>query len=335
MWATILPELSAQAWTLVDTIADAVRVAVAFDGRMVKSVRGNTEYITTGDPWVFWIDSLGVLRGKLLGGDPVVLAESNATAVAAVRGHQSEDGGFDQGLILFFLLDGVLYYRAYIDGVWTDGQPADAGPEETWTDITASRTWDYRIAVQMVNAAGRVVELFTRTEGIAKQNVEHLEISKIEADAARIPVTYHATDEIERVEIADITASGELPWGATDNTVTRVENVDNGSGDWGRIIEVEVLHPWYSVPTVQLRDIDADQVIPIESVTLTAGVLTVEISLTLEYGINAVEGDIEVTLTDGVNEAGIEYDLMEVDFTPTNLDPPVMDPPEVEAIWNE
>lgn len=335
LWANLTPELPQMTWATIDTISDAPRVAVAFDGRMVKSVRGTSEFITVGEPWVFWIDSLGVLRGKQYGSEPVVLAESNATAVAAVRGHRSESAGFDQGLIVFFLLDGVLYYRSLIDGEWTDGHPAGFGPSGTWVDLTASRTWVYRIVVQLVDASGRVVELITRTEGIAKQNTEHLEVTDVKATAARVPVTYYDTDDAEHIEVADIAVTGALPWGATENTVTRAENVNDGAGDWGRYIEVEVEHPWYTTPTVLLEDVSAAQVIPQDGVTLTAGVLTIEVSRTLEYGINGVTGDVRITLTNGTNEAGIAYDQMVVTFAPTNLVPPVMNPPELEDLWNE
>jgi hypothetical protein len=70
-----------------------------------------------------------------------------------------------------------------------------------YVKIAASRTWDYRIALQVQAADGTLYELFTQFAGIGKQNVEHLEVTDIGAEAEIIEVAYHDMKEDENVEL--------------------------------------------------------------------------------------------------------------------------------------
>lgn len=337
-YSTQTADISQHMWYLLQTIPNVQDITICFDGIMKKNIRQRIEFVTVGAmPYVIWTTSSGEMYAQVVGDDTtrVILATENVSAVAAVRGYKSELAGLDQGLIVFFLLAGSLYFRTLISGVWEDGQPVNFGPSGTWVDLAANRTWDYRLVVQMQDSSGRVVELITRTEGIAKQNTEHIELTNIRTDANRIGVTYRDTDDAEHIELGDISVSAALPWGATTNSVTRIANVNNGSGDWGRFIEIEVEYPWYSLPAIVLEDVNTSQIIPQEGMILTDGVLSIEISHTLEFGINAVLGDIRTTISGGTNEAGIVYDQMVTTFTPTNLVPPIMNPPELEDLWNE
>jgi hypothetical protein len=233
LYATQTPVITDYVWTTVETIPDATDIATAFDGRMIKNIRGNIAFKTIDlNPWVFWIDAAGLLYGKLLGDDStqVTLANANASAVTAVRGIQSDIADFDQGLLVFFILAGSIHYRTFRNGIWEDAAPINFGPSVTWVDISASRTWDYRIVLQAKDNSGNIYELFTQTEGIAKQNVERIEITDITAEGESIPVTYFDTSEDERIEVTDITATGEIIYGLSP-VPTAVGNVEDTSDE--------------------------------------------------------------------------------------------------------
>jgi hypothetical protein len=101
--------------------------------------------------------------------------------VFAVRGTWSEVGGFDFGLLAFFVLAGNVYYRQLIDGEWYDAVPVDFGAAGPFERICAMRTWDYRVVLQALDTSGVAHTKVSQYQGIGKQNVEHLEITDITA----------------------------------------------------------------------------------------------------------------------------------------------------------
>lgn len=194
----------------------ASKVAIAFDGTMPKTVKGVYEFLTEDKPWVFWINS-GALYGKKLGDTAsVILAESNATAVTATRAMWSEVSGFDFGLCVFFILSDAVYYRQLIDGIWYDAAPVPVASLPTladgvtWVQIDASRTWDYRVVLQLVDSTGKMYEVYTQYGGIGSKNAEHIEIKDISADGTLTEIKYHDTSNAEHIEISNITAVGKL-----------------------------------------------------------------------------------------------------------------------------
>lgn len=238
--------MSNHVWINIETIPDAIDIAVTFDGTMVKNLRNRIEFKTTDStPWVFWIDSAGSLYGKLIGEDitTITLANVNASAVTAIRGIQLDVADDDQGLLVFFILDGSIYYRQGRAGIWENALPLNFGPAVTWADISVSRTWDYRIVLQAKASDGNVYESFTQYEGIAKQNVERLEIRDITAVGEPIEVTYIDTkEEDERIEINNISGSGQIIYGLSPVPVSCV-NVNDGTGEWGKYIDLEFDYP--------------------------------------------------------------------------------------------
>ena len=234
--------MKAHVWTDSGFSETASAIALEFDGTMPKDRKGRVEFVTELQPWVFWING-GVVYGQIIGtGSTVTLATANATDVFAVRGVHSEVGGFDFGLVLFMVIAGQLYYRQLIDGVWMDAEIVSlvggmSLSALTITSVAAMRTWDYRLVVQIRVTNGEMYELVTQYMGIGKQNVEHIEITNVDAKGEIIPIKFHDTSECEHVEISDVIADGKLRRDIAPVPIA-VENINNGTGNWATLIQV-------------------------------------------------------------------------------------------------
>ena len=245
VYADQVAVMSSHVWVNAGTLPDAVDIAVAFDGKMVKTLRNRIEFKTIDPmPWVFWVDSAGILYGKNLGDDTsqATLATANASAVSAIYGMQSDVADFDQGMLVFFILDGDIYYRQYQAGVWGGAVPVNFGPDANWVDIAASRTWDYRIVLQAQSSDGNIYELFTQHAGIAKQNVERINLNNILSAGKMADVTYTDTREDERIDVSDIAAVSQVIYGLSPVPVS-CANINDRSGDWGKCIEAAFDYP--------------------------------------------------------------------------------------------
>lgn len=220
----------------------ATAIAVAYDGSMPKADNGNVEFVTEQTPWVFWVDD-SVLYGRKLYSDEsvVILAETNCTDVSAVRAMHSTVGSFDFGLVIFFILNGQLFYRQLINGEWTDAETVGFGPSGvTWKEIAAFRTWDYRIGVQAKATSGDIYELFTQFMGIGKQNVEHIQID-VEPKVKHVTIDYADTKDDEYIETA-VSISGMRTYGLSSVPIS-VRNVNDGTGNYGTTILIELDYP--------------------------------------------------------------------------------------------
>lgn len=316
---------------------------LCFDGTMPKAPNGYVEFKTDQLPWVFWVLD-NVLYGRKMGDtdEPFVLAEANCSAVSAVRAMWSTTGGFDFGLVVFFLLNGQLYYRQLIDGVWMDAEVVSFGPDGvTWEALAAFRTWDYRIGVQLKSTDGAFYEMFTQFMGIGKQNTEHVEVRNVHVNSHITEVKYTDTEEIEHVELSEVIAGA--PYGglySLDMPIfTNAYNTQNEVGDWGTIVVVvfsnHVVADQVRSNYLQFALVDSwgAAYYPTEA-TLGPDGKTV----TLQFmDFNPAYGECEIRYMPGTiySMATILVEATSTKFTPQNLNPPDIPQPEVESIWNE
>ena len=315
---------------------NASAISIAYDGTMPKDDQGKVEFVTESQPWVFWVDS-GVLYARKMGtADTITLAQANCTDVSAIRAMWSEVGGFDFGLVVFFILSGTIYYRQYIDGVWMDAETVTFGPSSvTWTSIAAFRTWDYRVGVQGKTSDNVLYELFTQFMGIGKQNVEHLELTGLEVDSERIKVTYHDAELVEHVGVSDISGSGVKTYGLTSIPLS-VYNIDNGGGNYGLIVVCAIDYPVTNVTgnDTQFTLTDANNVVWTSTGVAVDG--TGKIFTVTFPDFNAATGECSLSYIQGTIQcAVVALAAFSISFTPTGLIPPIVDPPALEAIWNE
>lgn len=340
--AAVKTKMSNHIWVNSGFAENASAISVAYDGTMPKDDRGNIEFVTESQPWVFWVYNGAMCARKLGSSTTVTLAESNCTDVSAIRAMWSEVGGFDFGLIVFFLLNGTIYYRQLIDGEWTDAETVTFGPSGvTWVSIAAFRTWDYRVGVQGKTSTGDLYELFTQFMGVGKQTVEHIEIKDIKAEGNLDEIDYHDTTENEHIEISDIASDGLLQWGLPVYGVA-AENIDDGEGNFGLCVRVTLDHPCNAASAAAnasaflLQDENSTPFAP-AGISVSGDGMTITASFT---DFNLAVGDLTVGYTPGtISSPPVNPDALmaawSVTFTPTSLEPPDVGPPEVEEVWNE
>jgi hypothetical protein len=209
---------------------------------MPKANNGDVEFVTESYPWVFWVSN-SVLYGRKLYSDEdaVILAETNCSDVSAIRAMHSTVGGFDFGLVIFFILNGQLFYRQLINGEWNDAEVVSFGPSGvTWEEVAAFRTWDYRVGVQLKSTTGDIYELFTQFMGIGKQNVDHIQVD-VAPRAKYTAIDYKDVHVDGHVE-STISVSGMRTYGLSSKPVY-VYNVDDGTGNYGTTIHIELDYP--------------------------------------------------------------------------------------------
>lgn len=318
-------------------------VALCFDGTMPKAPNGWVEFKTEQVPWVFWVLN-GVLYGRKLDdpGDPVVLAEANCSAVSAIRAMWSSYGSFDFGLVVFFLLNGQLYYRQLINGEWMDAEVVSFGPDGVkWEALAAFRTWDYRVGVQLKSTEGAFYEMFTQFMGIGKQNAEHIEVSNVKATSNLIEVQYSDVQETEHIELTGISAGA--PYGGLYSldmpVITSAYNVEDANGDWGTTVVVTfsnyLVADQVASNYLQFALVDSwNAAYYPTSAVLGPDGKTVTLSF---VDFNPAYGVCQIQYTPGTvySMATILMEATSISFTPQNLNPPDIPQPEVESIWNE
>lgn len=318
----------------------ATDVAIAFDGTMPRKSDGTAQFVTDVRPWVFWIEG-GVLKGRILGllGE-TILASANAERVSAVRATWEPATNMDFGLVVFFTLSGALYYRQLIGGEWYDAEPVTFGPEGvTWTDIRAFRTWDYRTGVQALGSDGKVYELFTQFQGLAKHGGEHLTLTDITVRGTLRAIEYHdtATDGHLRLSIASGSLYGGLYQLGTPS-IAEAYNIADASDDWGRIavfrfdrhlVAAEVAYD----PTVFSIVDSRGTVFTAQTATLGSDGMTVTLTF---LNFNSARGECAATYTPGAvtTMAGATLAAASKTFTPQNLTAPSVPAPEVVSVTN-
>ncbi len=331
--------MSAHVWTDTGFSVPATAVSIAFDGTMPRDVTRRIEFKTEEDPWVFWV-SVGALYGRKLGGGATVtLAESNCSGVSAIRGMWSDVGGFDFGLVVFFLLSGSIYYRQLIQGEWADAEPVSFGPPGvTWSELSAFRTWDYRVGVQARTTQGDVYELFTQYAGIAKQNTEHLELSS-KAQGTLGAIQYADTRVSAHVEVA-VTQAGAIYGGLYSTDVPAIVGARNleAQGDWGR--KAAFTFSQYLRPETVAVQAAAFSIVDETGAAFTATSAALEAdgkTVTLTFAnFNRARGVCQATYTPGsvISLADTKLEATAFPFTPEHLNPPVVAPPKVVEVRN-
>lgn len=341
-YADIKIGIESQVWLKTSFSVPATAIAICFDGTMPKARSGTAQFITESEPWVFWISGGVVYAQKFGSTDITTLATANATAITAVRAMHSDVGGFDFGLVLFMILNGSIYYRQFVDGEWSDSVPINFGPAKSWVTIAASRTWDYRVALQAKASDGSIYELFTQFAGIAKQNTEHIEISNLTAKGILTALgnySFKAADE--HIKVANISA-GALYNGLYSISVPNiisVQNEDDGTGDWGKrlIITFDVHLQAATVTVNATRFILTDS----RNATYTASTAALgtdgKTVILIFTNFNSAQGECIISYTPGtiVSMAETIAESTSKMFIPRNLYDPGINPPKPVEVWNE
>ena len=329
-------------WEDVDFQEEAIDVSICFDGTMPKSISGYVEFVTETEPWIFWVNNAGTLYGKKLGQEePILLAETNCSKVSSVRAMWSDYGNFDFGLVIFFLLNGKPYYRQLSNKEWFDAEVISFGPDTTYSDIAAFRTWDYRIGIQVKSTDNKFYELFTQFMGVGRQNAEHITLSDLEVKTNAIELTRHnSKSNDEHVTLSNL----EVPtlyrglYSLSVPKFIEAYNIKDENEDWGTTVVVkldvhivkEQVESLYSqfvlVDSTNVRYTPSGAILHDDGKTIT---------FTFMNFNNAI-GTCKIQYFPGTikSMAGISMESAYINFTPENLVPVSIPVPEVEEIWN-
>lgn len=329
-------------WEDVDFQEEAIDVSICFDGTMPKSISGYVEFVTETEPWIFWVNNVGALYGKKLGqSESILLAETNCSKVSSTRAMWSSVGAFDFGLVIFFLLNGKIYYRQLINEEWFDAEIISFGPDANYSDIAAFRTWDYRIGIQAKTIDNKFYELFTQFMGVGKQNAEHLEVENIEAASNLIEIQDINSKETEHIEISEVYASA--PYGGLYSTsipkLTSARNIADENGDWGTAAEIEFDN--YLIASDVENNYMNFSLIDSRNVNYTATKATLKEdgrTIILSFlNFNNAYDKCRIQYTPGniYSLATVLVESTSFEFIPQNLVPTDIPKPEVESIWNE
>jgi hypothetical protein len=203
----------------------------------------------------------------------------------------------------------------------------------TWVQVSCSRTWDWRTALQLKASDGKLYEVFTQFQGIGSKNAEHLEIKSIKATGNLIPVDYIDTAENEHINISNITATGALIYGLSSKPVS-AENVDDGNGNYGLIVKVTMDYPVTGVTdnaaAFALTDSSGG------SYACTAATVADKVVTLTCIDFNAAYGKtLTVAYTPGtVQSPAVAMEAWTIAFTPTGLVPTTVPAPTVTEVAN-
>lgn len=161
------PDKLKQGWQDQFALGPGTDVAIAFDGEW-ELYRKVWRQRTHENPWIFWVDDLGVLWGQLWD-DETTLVEltTGVSKVTAIRGWKEFDNGLnDQGIVVAFVkTDGTVWYRNYciqvdLTYIW-ESQRQVTGFTGTATNVGLFLTNDYRLGVLVENTLGKIWWLVT------------------------------------------------------------------------------------------------------------------------------------------------------------------------------
>lgn len=140
------------------SVGHAIEAAIEFDGDWILRNNDSVDTLETQEnPWIFWVDTEGVLHGQL-GDDETtkVQLDTNVSKVYACRGFSSmyykEQ---DQGLVLAYLKDGKVYYTQYVynptakECRWSDIFVLDESLSNV-KSVAVQRLNDYRLGFTIV-----------------------------------------------------------------------------------------------------------------------------------------------------------------------------------------
>lgn len=314
-------------------LATGTAVAIAFDGRW-EQINNTWRMVTDEVPNLFWVNN-GNLYNQIW--DNVTtrtLLATDVSKVKAIRAWRNVNiPEVDQGLVVGYIKSDGVYYRNYVyqeDGIvlWEPERQVYAG---TVNNLNLFLTNDYRLGFAIEDSSNKI-RLYITDRVWTGMGIGHEKfIVQPNIDIGFLGISYHNRHATERFNVIPIT-SLSLLYGSSFNEILSIENIDDGTGDFGNQVHVIFRHSMFNsyISEFVLQDENEDLYLA-ESIT--------EISST-EFIIkfmnfNNSYGDLtfKFTCDTTTNEAGYPFDNMIATFTPSDLVSATV--PEVEEIWNE
>lgn len=340
-------------WETIEILGEAIECAIEFDGDWTKMV-SQYRFETEEKPWAFWIDNNNILWGQhLLDNSTKIELSNEVVKLTAVRGYRNIIfPDMDQGLVVMYIKeDGLVYYRSRIfasEGIYVwDNEILVTEFTKIATAIRSFRTNDYRIGFIIEDTDGISTMLLTDRNwaGIAIGS-EKIQAYPYEIHLDLIELDYENTYEDIHIQANPYDIKLDLLFGSTENSILIAENTpitkldenEEEYDDWGWVIEFEVQNP---IPELLLEkivvtDTSNSSAIPMASIEdLGYNKYKLSASDAIESGFNNILGNIQIDITNVINEAGYTYENMSYTFTPMNLEPTDIPIPVVVEVWNE
>ena len=314
-------------------------VAIAFDGHWQFN-RGKWRIITDEEPYVFWVDSSNTLMTQLWDKQDTLQQLSDLVVkVRSIRGWKNVNfADRDQGIIAAYIkTDGSVYYRNYCiqqDGtkVWEI--------EKQLTEFTGIAininlfiTNDYRVGFVVEDSDNKIYWYITKRNwaGMAIAPDKFYVESNINISLIKTIRKNGFNDE--KIVISQ-NMNINLLYGASYNEFINVINIDDGSSNYGLLINANTSYELFDIQTNDFEVFDENNThFMINSIT-KIDATTYEF---LVDDFNSAYGNLTLNCK-GIttkNEGGYLFDAFAISFSPTGLIPPVIPIPEVLEVYNE
>lgn len=326
-------------WETRLTRSGIAHAALCFDGYYKRKSRYKVDFFTGDLPYLFTTDAGGKLEGGVLGEDPQTIVAGNVTAFDATRGIASEYGNIDHGVVVFYIIDGDVFYRHLIDGQWSDQEQVEIAPAGA-AKVHVSRVFDWRYVLQVETTAGKVFEVFSRQYYSGWVGVE-----KLSATVSGFKLEVHEVNQVGAKLAEQITASVSgfsvaALW-AVQTDLVYAENVSftdldqEIEDDYGYKILASFAHGVSGVEDDGLgfKLVDEDGAEFGSVSVLQTSERDIEI---IFQNFNNASGTVSLVYTDPTakGEAGQAIATTSVDFLPTGLVPSIVVGPEPVDVWN-
>jgi hypothetical protein len=329
------------AWITELTLSGCAACALEFDGNFKHGDFGRVEYHTT-DLWLFYTTTSGQLMAGILGGTYESLIGANVTAIDAVRGVASIYKDIDQGLIVFYIIAGVVYYKQCIAGVWGDPETVSIAPENA-VHIRAERVFDWRIVLQVTDNTGDLYEIFTKMEASGWNSSEHaVSLAEVTTTLDRIRVSYSEFEnDDEAIAMTDVLAnimqmsihSATLRKAWNIPTQVYDEETEEYYDDYGFAVVFEfnqIIVNAAAYPA-DFKLLDDNGVSWFGQVAAANGRF---VTVTFNNFNNAANPITAKVLAGNLSNGYVDLEETEVAFNAENLVPFASDPPVPVGIWN-
>lgn len=231
--ATIRNPIKKMIWTVEMTIPNCVACSIEFNGEFRRGGL-NIEYYTEEIPWLFYSTTSGELKAGKIGGPYETLSSDNVMTLDVVRGIASQDKSIDQGMVVFYIFGGLVYYRQYISGVWDSQYQIEMAPVNA-EQIKAERLFDYRICLHVTDANGALWEVFTKMAASGWNGHEYL-TTGITGTLKVTEIIY--IDKTASEYLTAMTGAEVKTLYALSPVMTKAENVADEDGDFGYLVRV-------------------------------------------------------------------------------------------------
>lgn len=332
------PDYEEQEWQDQFSLGPGAAVAIAFDGYW-EIYRKKWQMVTHAAPWIFWVNN-GNLSGQIWddSSSKIDLAD-NVSKVKAIRGWRNVNiHEIDQGLIVAYIKsDGKVYYRNYAyqeDGsvIW-ENEKRVTQFTGTASNLNLFITNDYRIGFVVEDTSSNIHLYISERAWAGMAILPDKFFVSAGTQISLIPINKVTAKNNERIIVNPISIP-KLLYADSFNKFEKIENVDNGEGDFGTKVLFKTA---YQIKDFNFNDFELVDSNGVRFSGMDGNVIDGWHFELFFPNFNNAAGALTLRCLGiySTNEAGTFFDEFGGSFVPVNLCPVAIDPPEVEAIWNE